>query len=113
MPKRYWKELVGYPRARPVALCQEHLDHQLQHLDIARVPQWIDVAAQMRDHNLSRRLAPLKYEPAWLPQGGLTMSGDIPLTVLDMVNSFLGEELRAEWDEECLNLQVCNFEVWK
>ena len=30
-----------------------------------------------------------------------------------MVNQVLGAEMRTEWDEECLNLEVSNFEVWK
>ena len=113
VPNRYWKESVGYPRARPIARGQERLDHQLQHLDFARVPQWIEVAAQIRDRNLSRRMAPLQYDPAWRQQGRMSMPGDMPLVLLDMANSVLGEESRAEWDEECLNLEVCNFEIWK
>ena len=86
------------------------LDHQLRHLDFANVPKWISVAAQIRHCNLSRRMAPLQYEPAGSPQGRVTMSGDIPLPLLDMVNRVLGAEMRAEWDEECLNLEVSNFE---
>ena len=60
VPNRYWKEPVGYPRARPIARGKEYLDHQLRHLDCANVPQWIGVAAQIRDRNLSRRMAPLQ-----------------------------------------------------
>ena len=56
-------------------------------------------------------MAPLQYEPAWRPQGRMTMSGDMPLALLDMVNQVLGEEMRVEWDEECLDLEVSNFEV--
>ena len=41
------------------------------------------------------------------------MSGVIPLILLDMVHLVLGEEMRAEWDEECLNLEVCSFDIWK
>ena len=37
----------------------------------------------------------------------------MPLPLLDIVNQVLGAEMRAEWDEECLNLEVSNFEVWK
>ena len=77
------------------------------------MPKWISVAAQIRDRNLSRRMAPLQYEPAWRPQGRMTMFGDMPLPLLDMVNQVLGAEMRAEWVEECLNLEVSNFEVWK
>ena len=73
-PNRYWKEPVGYPRARPIGHGKELLDHQLRHLDIANVPKWINVAAQIHDRNQSRRMAPLQYEPAWRPQGRMTMS---------------------------------------
>ena len=41
------------------------------------------------------------------------MSGDMPLALLDMVNSVLGGESRAEWEEEYLNLEVCNFDSRK
>ena len=56
---------MGYPRARPIARGQEHLYHQLQYLDFARVQQWIEDAAQVRERNLSRRMDPVHYEPAW------------------------------------------------
>ena len=77
---------MGYPRARPLGRGKELLNHQLHHLDVANVPNWISVAAQIRDRNLSRRMAPLQYEPAWGPQGRMTMSGDMPLPLLDIVN---------------------------
>ena len=32
VPNRYWKEPVGYPRARPIGRGKELLDHQLRHL---------------------------------------------------------------------------------
>ena len=41
------------------------------------------------------------------------MSGDMLSVLLDVVNSILGPELRAEWDEECLNLEISNIELWK
>ena len=41
------------------------------------------------------------------------MSGDMPLSLLDTVNQVLGAEMRAEWDEECLYLEVSNFDIWK
>ena len=113
VPNRYWKEPVGYPRARPIARGQELLNHQLRHTDYANVPQWISVAAQVRDRNLSRRMAPIQYEPVWRPQGRMTMSGDMPLTLSDIVNQVLGAEMRAEWNDECLHLEVTNFEMWK
>ena len=111
VPNHYWKEPVGYPRARPIARGQELLNHQLRHTDCANVPQWISVAAQVRDRNLSRRMAPIQYEPVWRPQGRMTMSEDMPLTLLDIVNQVLGAEIRAEWDDECLHLEVTNFEI--
>ena len=113
VPNRYWKEPVGYPRARPVARGKEFLDYQLGYLDHAIVPKWIDVAAHIRNRNLSRRMAPIQYDQVWRPQGRMTMSGDMPLTLLDIVNQVLGVEMRAEWDEECLHLEVSNFESWK
>ena len=100
-----------YPRARTIARGQEYLDHQLQHLDFARVHQWIEVAAQVRKRNFSHRIAPDQYEPAWHPPGKMTMSGDMPLVLLDVVISVLGPQLRAEWYEECLNLEISNFEI--
>ena len=39
VPNRYWKEPVGYPRARPTGRGKELLDHQLRHLDVANVPK--------------------------------------------------------------------------
>ena len=101
VPNRYWKEPVGYPRS-PV-----------RHTDYANVPQWIRVAAQVHDRNLFRRMAPIQYEPVWRPQGRMTMSEEMPLTLLDIVNQVLGAEMRAEWDDECLHLEVTNFEMWK
>ena len=113
VPNRYWKESVVFPRARPIRRGKELLDHQLRHLDVANVPKWIHVAALVRDRNLSRRMAPLQYEPAWRQQGRMTMSGDMSLSLLDIVNQVLGAEMRAEWDEECLILEVSNFDIWK
>ena len=113
VPNRYWKKPVGYPRARPIGRGKVLLDYQLRHLDFANVPKWISVAVQIRDRNLSRRMAPLQHEPAWRPQGRMTMSGDMPLPQLDMVNQVLDAEMCAEWDEECLNREVSNFKVWR
>ena len=67
----------------------------------------------MRDRNLSHRMAPIQYEPVLRPQGRMTMTGGMPLTLLDTVNQVLGAEMRAEWDDECLHLEVTNFEIWK
>ena len=41
-----------------------NLDHQLQDIDFARVQQWIEPAAQERQHNFSCRMATVYYEPA-------------------------------------------------
>ena len=57
---------------------------------------------------------PVQYEPAWHPQGRMTMSGDLPLVLLDIVNSVLGTKLRAaESDDECLNIEIRNFQIGK
>ena len=95
IPNRYSKEPVGYPRARRIARGQEYMDHQLHHLDFARLHQWIEAAAHVRKRNFSRRMNPVQYEPAWHPQGKMTMSSDMPLVLLDVVKSVLGPELRA------------------
>ena len=71
------------------------------------------MAAQIRDRILSRRMAPLQYEPALRQQGCMTLPGDMPLPLLDIVNQVLGAEMRAEWNEECLNLEVSNFNMLK
>ena len=39
------------------------------------------------------------------------MSGDMPLVLHDIVNSVPGPELRAEWEDECLNLELSNFDL--
>ena len=58
IPNRYWKEPVGYHRRRPIARRQEYLNHQLQHLDFARVHLRIKVAAQVRGRNQYCRYLP-------------------------------------------------------
>ena len=63
----------------------------------------------MRDRSLSRRMASMQFDPVWRPQGKMTMSGDMPLAVLDMVNSILGGESRAEWEEELPELGSWQF----
>ena len=63
VPNRYSKEPVGYPRAPPNGRGKELLNHQLRHSDVANVPKWISVAAQTRDRNLSRRMAPCNMSP--------------------------------------------------
>ena len=61
----------------------------------------------MRQHNLSRRMTLVQYEPAWHPQNRITMSGDMTLVLHGLVNSVFGPELSAEWKDECLNLETC------
>ena len=43
----------------------------------------------------------------------MILSGDMPLPLLDIVNQVLGAETGVEWDEECLNLEVSNFDIRK
>ena len=58
-------------------------------------------------------MALVRYKPAWHQQGKMTMSGDMHLVLLDVANSVLGPELRVEWDEKYLNLEINNFEFWR
>ena len=112
-PNWYWKEPVGSPRARPVGLTPNCLNHQIQHLDLARVPGWIESAAQVQQRNLKCRIAPLNRDPVWQPQGKMTMSGDMQLVMHDVVNSVLGSQARAEWEEQCLDIEIASFPKWK
>ena len=41
------------------------------------------------------------------------MSGDMPQVLHDVINSVLGPELRAEWEDECLNLEIAGFDQLK
>ena len=44
----------------------------------------------------------------------LTMSGEMAFVLHGMVNSVLGPQLRAECEDDCLNLEFSNFlETWK
>ena len=110
---RYCKEPIGYYRARPLARGQEYLDHQLQCLDFARVQQWIEAAAQVGQSNLSRRLAPVRYEPVWKSQGKMNMSRDMSLALHDNVNIVLGPDLPAEWEDYRFNMEIAGFDDWK
>ena len=65
LEKNLWATL---PRARPIARGQEHLDHQSQHLNFARVHQWNETVSQVRQCYLSRCMASVQYEPAWNPR---------------------------------------------
>ena len=112
-PNRYWKDPVRWPRARPVGRAPDCLNHQLQHLDLARVPGWIDSATQVRQRNLKCRISPFNRDPVWQPEGRMTMSGDMQLTMHDIINTVLGTEARAEWDEQCLEFEKACFLNWK
>ena len=112
-PNRYWKEPVGWPRARPVGRSPEILNHQLQHLDFAHVPGWIEAAAQIRQRNLQCRITSFARKSTWQPQGKMTMSGDMSLVMHDVINSVLGPQVPAEWDEHCLELEITSFPQWK
>ena len=86
-PNRYWKDPVGWPRASPVGRAPDCRDHQLQHLDLVRVPGWIESATQVRQRNLKCRIAPFKRDPVWQPEGKMTMSGDMQLVMHDIINT--------------------------
>ena len=94
-PNRYWKDSVGWPRARPVGRARDCLDHQLQHLDLVRVPGWIESATQVRQRNLMCCITPFKRDPFWQPERKMTMSGDMELVMHDITNTVLGPEARA------------------
>ena len=104
---------MGWPRARPVGRAPDCLDHQLQHLYLARVPGWFESAAQVRQRNLKCLIAPFKRDPVWQPEGNMTMSGDMQLVMHDIVNTVLGPEARAEWEEQCLEIEIASFPNWK
>ena len=112
-PNRYWKEPVRWPRTRHVGRAPDCLEHNLQHLDLVLVPGWIESAAQVRHRNLKCRIAPFKRDPVWQPEGKMTMSGDMQLVMHDVVNTVLGPEARAEWEELCLEIEIASFPHWK
>ena len=43
----------------------------------------------------------------------MTMSGDMSIVLHDKINSVLGSEARAEWEEHCLELEIASFPKWK
>ena len=112
-PNRYWKKPVARPRARPVGRAPDCLNHQLKHLDLARIAGWIEGAAQVRQRNLRCRVTPLEQNPVWQPQGKMIMSGDMLLVMHDVVNTVLRPQARAEWEEQCLEIEVASFPNWK
>ena len=54
-PNHYWKEPLGWPRAKPVGRAPETLNRQIHHLELAQIPCWIEGAAQIRQRNLRLR----------------------------------------------------------
>ena len=43
----------------------------------------------------------------------MTMSGDMSIVLHDKINSVLGPQARAEWEEYCLKLEIASFPKWK
>ena len=41
------------------------------------------------------------------------MSGDMQLTMQDIINTVLGPEARGEWDEQCSEIEIASFPNWK
>ena len=113
LPNRYWKEPLGWPRAKPVGRAPEILNRQIQHLELAQIPGWIEGAAQIRQRNLQCRITPFPRRSAWKPQGKMTMSGDMSIVLHDEINSVLGPQARANWEEHCLELEIVSFPKWK
>ena len=68
-PNRYWKEPLGWPRAKPVGRAPEVFNRQIQHLESAQIPGWIEGAAQIRQRNLQSRIIPFPRKSAWKPTG--------------------------------------------
>ena len=112
-PNHYWKEPLGWPRAKPVGRAPETLNRQIQHLELAQIPGWIEGAAQIRQRNLRCRITPFPRRSVWRPQGKMTMCGDMSIVLHDEINSVVGSEARAEWVGRCLELEIASFPKWK
>ena len=56
-PNRYWKEPLGWPRAKPVGRAPEIFNRQIQHLELAQIPGWIEGAAQINSET-SKAVSP-------------------------------------------------------
>ena len=112
-PNHYWKESLGWPRAKPVGRAPETFNRQIQHLELAQIPGWIEGAAQIRQRNLRCRITPFPRKSVWRPQGKMTMSGDMSIVLHDEINSVLGPEARAEWEGHCLEMEITSFPKWK
>ena len=41
------------------------------------------------------------------------MSGDMSIVLHDEINSVLGAQARAKWEEHCLELEIASFPKWK
>ena len=113
LPNRYWKEPLGWPRAKPVGRAPEIFNRQIQHLELAQIPGRIEGAAQIRQRNLQCRITRFPRRSAWKPQGKMTMSGDMSIVLHDEINSVLGPQARAKWEERCLELEIASFPRWK
>ena len=112
-PNHYWKEPLGWPRAKPVGRAPEAFNRQIQYMELAQIPNWIEGAAQTRQRNLQSRVTPFPRKAAWRPQAKMTMSGDMSIVQHDEINSVLGSEARAEWEGHCLELEIASFPKWK
>ena len=112
-PNHYWKEPLRWPRAKPVGRAPETFNRQIQHLELAQFPGWIEGAAQVRQRNLRCRITPFPRRSVWKPQGKMTMSGDMSIVLHDEINSVLGPEARAEWEGRCLEMEITSFPKWK
>ena len=113
LPNRYWKEPLGWPRAKPVGRAPEIFNRQIQHLELAQIPGWIEGAAQIRQRNLQCRITAFPRRSAWKPQGKMTMSGDMSIVLHDEINSVLGPQAHAKWEEHYLELEIDSFPKWK
>ena len=111
-PNHYWKEPLGWPRAKPVGRAPETFNRQIQLLELAQIPGWIEGAAQIRQRNLRCRITPFPRRSVWKHQGKMTMSGDMSIVLHDEINSVLGPEARAEWEGRCLELEITSFPKW-
>ena len=111
--RKRWKEPLGWPRAKPVGRAPETFNRQIQHLESAQIPGWIEGAAQIRQRNLQSRVIPFPRKSAWKPTGKMTMSGDMSIVQHDEINSVLGSTERARWEEYCLELEIAGFPKWK
>ena len=69
LPNRYWKQPLGWPKATPVGRAPEIFNRQIQYLELAQIPGWIEGAAQIRQRNLQCRITPFPRRSAWKPQG--------------------------------------------